>query len=638
MLGRPHATDGATWDQGKVPRRRVRSDRRSLHLTMRDGVKIAVDVHLPADRSSERLPVILRQTRYFRGVALRPPFAQLGIDWLLDHAADTRARFLAAGYAWVDVCARGSGASFGRRPCPWSPDEIADGGEIVDWIVDQPWSNGRVGATGVSYDGTTSELLLVTQHPAVRAVCPRFSLYDVYTDVAFPGGIHLRWFTEAWGAFNKALDAGTLDHAFAMMLRVQVRALRALPSPRLEPLLQLADSEVAEKLYGAVVRVLADGVRPVDDDAGGLLRAAVDEHRENFDVHEGALAVSCRDDAGIAADYPEATIDFFSPHAHADALRATGVPILGYSGWLDAAYQHGAIKRFRAIDNAGSGLIIGPWDHGGMGNVSPFSDSAKAAFDQDAELIRFFDRHLRGVDHDDPAVRYFTMGAERWQSAATWPPPGFEPRRWHLDKGQRLSDAPGQAPSADAYRIDTSIGTGRRSRWDSLLGLLPPVGYSHRRALGGRSLVYRSEPLEEAVEVTGHAQVVLTMSSDGRDPYVFVYLEDEAPDGTVRYVTEGQLRAAHRVSETPGAYPASGPSRSFRRADLQLLTPHEPVQIAFDLLPTSWQVGRGHRLRLVITGSDRDHFADSSDATELTIHLGGHHVSHLELPIRPVIT
>ena len=30
--------------------------------------------------------------------------------------------------------ARGSGASFGYRPCPWSPDEVADYGQIIDWI------------------------------------------------------------------------------------------------------------------------------------------------------------------------------------------------------------------------------------------------------------------------------------------------------------------------------------------------------------------------------------------------------------------------------------------------------------------------------------------------------------------------
>ena len=79
-------------------------------------------------------------------------------------------RFIAQGYAWVDVDTRGSGASFGSRPWDFSPDEIQDGAEVVDWIVAQPWSNGRVGAAGASYSGTAAEFLLVNRHPAVKAV------------------------------------------------------------------------------------------------------------------------------------------------------------------------------------------------------------------------------------------------------------------------------------------------------------------------------------------------------------------------------------------------------------------------------------------------------------------------------------
>lgn len=630
---RPEATDRAPWHRDAPARQRVASERRSLHVTMRDGVRIAVDVHLPRERSG-KLPVILRQTRYFRGVAFRAPFTWLPVEWLLDHAADTRERFLAAGYGWVDVCARGSGASFGRRPCPWSPDEVADGGEIAEWIVGQPWSNGRIGSTGVSYDGTTCEMLLVNGHPAVQAVCPRFSLYDVYTDVAFPGGIHLAWFTEAWGGFNRALDTGRLDAAFANMLRVQIRALRAMPQPAaIDRALSLADSEAASRLYLAAVRRMARGVRPVDEDGELLLGDAIRAHGSNFDVHQGALAITCRDDAGVAEDYPDASIDFFSPHAHVDALRAAGVPIYGYSGWLDAAYQHGAIKRHRAVGGPTSQLIIGPWDHGGLGNVSPFSPSAKAAFDQDGELLRFFDRHLRGADHDDPPVRYFTIGQERWKSADRWPPPGFTPCAWFLAEGGTLQTEAPDREDVDRYRVDLEVTTGRRSRWDSLLGLLPPVGYSRRRELGARCLVYRSLPLEHGIEITGHPVVTLFLSSDVDDPHLFAYLEHEQASGVVHYVTEGQLRVAHRESAEDAAYPHEGPWRSFRRADFRPVESDEVVEVRFDLLPISWEVPRGDRLRLVVAGADREHFALPASVPTLAIHRGGTRMSRLDLPI-----
>src|SRR5688572_25742422 len=112
-------------------------DRRSFHLTMRDGVRIAVDAHVP--RSATRLPTILRQTRYLRALEARLP--ALGAQF--DLYARTRRAFLAAGYAWIDVDVRGTGASTGSWRCPWSQEEISDGVEVVDWIVRQSWSTGR---------------------------------------------------------------------------------------------------------------------------------------------------------------------------------------------------------------------------------------------------------------------------------------------------------------------------------------------------------------------------------------------------------------------------------------------------------------------------------------------------------------
>ena len=160
---------------------------------MRDGVKIAVDLYLPENfQPGQQIPTILHQTRYWRAIEYR---------WLISLFKDDRPRgvignyadrFLQQGYAWVDVDVRGSGASFGTRPIAYSPAEIQDGAEIVDWVISQSWSNGHVGAMGISYSGGTAEMLLVNQHSAVKAVAPMFSGFDLYSEIAFPGGIHLR--------------------------------------------------------------------------------------------------------------------------------------------------------------------------------------------------------------------------------------------------------------------------------------------------------------------------------------------------------------------------------------------------------------------------------------------------------------
>lgn len=86
-------------------------------------------------------------------------------------------------YAWVGMDARGSGASFGNRSTAFSPDEIEDGREILDWVVSQPWSSGFTGTLGVSYDGIAAELLASRRHPSMKLATVFFSPFDLYTDV-----------------------------------------------------------------------------------------------------------------------------------------------------------------------------------------------------------------------------------------------------------------------------------------------------------------------------------------------------------------------------------------------------------------------------------------------------------------------
>lgn len=351
----------------------------SCYVTMRDGVRIAIDLYLPAGlTSAARLPAILHQTRYYRSLQLRWPLRMLLGGKPLQHiAADKRRRrrFVASGYAWVDVDVRGSGASFGARVCEWSSDEIRDGAEIVDWIVRQPWCNGTVAALGNSYDGTSAELLLVNQHPAVRVIAPCFSLFDVYTDIAFPGGIHAAWFTDTWGRYNEALDRNALHEVVGWWAKLPVT-----------------------------------GMQPVQEDRDRSLRdGAIAAHRGNYDVHQIAGSLTFRDDVSASDPYrgqPDArlepigtpiesgSINLISPHNYWRDVQASGAAIYSYSGWFDGGYAHAAIKRFLTVSTPGSHLILGPWNHTGGWRVDPLRGLSRPDFDHDGELLRFID-HLR---------------------------------------------------------------------------------------------------------------------------------------------------------------------------------------------------------------------------------------------------
>jgi putative CocE/NonD family hydrolase len=624
-----------------LPRRPSR--RTSAYVRMRDGVRIAVDVHLPADLApGARAPAILRPTRYFRAHAVRAPFSRLGVADAPDLYLETRRRFLAAGYAWVDMDVRGSGASSGRQAYPWWTEEVRDGGEVVDWIVAQPWSDGRVGALGISYDGTAAELVLCNGHPAVRAVAPLFSVFDVYADVAFPGGVHLAWFMEAWSRFNRTLDRNEGAAAMAMALWHTLRGARpgeahGLRGRLLGPALDALPEAAFHTAVGTALRAVFAGVRPVDEDRGGaLLAQAVAEHGANMDVHAGTLRIFARDDTGLLDEIPDETIDACSPHRYAADLQASGAAIYGVSGWRDGAYQHSAIKRFGAVTTPGRRLTIGPLCHGGRLYVSPAHATRPAAFDLDGELLSFFDLHLRGRDDGigaEPPVHYYTTGEEAWKSASSWPPPGVRMRSLYLAPGRGLSwERPG-SEGADEYVVDVLAGTGGRSRWRGLLNPFIRSDYPDRRAQGARLLVYTSPPLEADLEVSGHPVVALRVSASAADATLFAYLEEVAADGGVRYVTEGQLRALYRGAMEGAGGAGTAPRRSFRRAEAAPLVPGEAAELVFDLLPVSHRFRRGHAVRLAIAGADCDHFAPPPEpGARIRVHRGGAQGSRIDLP------
>ncbi len=572
---------------------------------MRDGVKLALDLHLPKNLpEGEKIPTILYQTRYIRSLEYRWPFSVLVGD---SREINKSIRFFVAhGYAWVSVDARGSAASFGSRPLELSPDEVRDGGEIVDWIIRQPWSDGKVGSFGTSYTGSTSEFLLVNNHPAVKAVAPRFSLFDAYRDIAFPGGVHQTWFTKKWAAGNTAIDTNTITDKF-----------------------------------GPKVRLMVKGIKPVDEDKdGSLLAAAIRDHANNNDVHKEALGITFRDDispSGIGS------IDMLSSFTCADKMESSGAAIYFYSGWYDGAYQRSAIEKYLTLKNPKK-LIIGPWDHGGRQNISPANPSHDPGFDHDAEMLRFFDYHLKGIPNgvmEEKPVYYFTMIEEKWKSADTWPLPNQQTTTLYFSVDNRLSESrPTEDAAHDTYTVDYSAGTGDLARWNSLTGPRGKglFGYPDRTEEDKKLLCYTSEPLPEDMEVTGHPVVRLFVSSTAQDGNFFAYLEDVGPTGHVTYVTEGQLRALHRrLSDAEPPYATVVPYRTFKRGDAQPLVPGEVAELVFDLLPTSYLFKQGHSVRIALAGADKDHFAllKTDPPPTLTFYRNRSHASAVALPVIP---
>ncbi|MGI9383148.1 MAG: CocE/NonD family hydrolase [Methyloligellaceae bacterium] len=567
--------DPATYLEQRPPTHGVPERPFSRYLEMPDGVRLAVDVHVPeGERPPAGFPAVLIFTPYYRRFALTPD-APAGTE-ACPNAGAYRDAFVPRGYATVIVDVRGTGASFGTRDSFRSPVERNDYAAVMDWVAAQDWCDGQLGATGISYVGAACDFAASTGHPALKAIAPISAVWDTYADHFYPGGILL---THLAGAYNELMMALDLDQ-------------REL----LKRYVYYADPHLA-------------GPAPVDEDAdGALVRDAIAEHAANVAMPDFIREFQFRGDA-LAYD-PAFTSDSFSPHAYSAGVDPD-LAVLSLSGWYDGSYMNGSISRFLSLPNRHRHLLLGPWDHGARSNGSPFRAAVAPQFPIYGEILRFFDTYVRGDQTglaDEAPVHYFTMGEEAWKTAEQWPPTEASRTLFLGDQG-RLTETP-DGEGADRYDVDFGVGTGRDTRYGRLAALNIQDYYPSWGDREGRILRYACEPLAEDLTLTGHPVLTLHFSSDQRDACVFAYLEDEAPDGTVRYVTEGMLRALHRKeTEASQTYRTSWPYRSYTRSDAAPLTPGEPATLRFALLATSWRFKAGHRLRLAITGADRDNFS-----------------------------
>ncbi len=540
----------------------------SAYLTMRDGVRLAADLHLP-ERRAGPVPCVLVLTPYYRrfaGGAAEPS----------PNIAAYRDMFVPRGYPLLAVDVRGTGASFGTRDSFRSPAERADHAEVIAWAAAQDWCDGRIGATGISYLGAAADFAAASGNPALKAIAPISAVWDSYRDHFYPGGCRLTNLVDGYAAICRALDGD--DRA----------ALAAYP--------YFADPALA-------------GPAPVDADGdGALLAEALAEHAANADMRDFLRAFEFRDDA-LAHD-PAFDTESFSPHAASPSWRED-LAVLSISGWSDGAYAPGAISRVLSARCRERRLLLGPWDHGARVNTSPVRARDVPEFPVLAEILRFFDEHVAGRDTglaEEAPVHFHLMGAERWIAAEGWPVHA-ETRTLHLGRAGTLDPEP-ELPGTRRHRADYAQTTGRATRYARLEIRDERRLYGDWEARRPTDLAFASAPLEAPLALAGLPVLSLLMASSEADACVFAYLEDIAPDGRRCYVTEGMLRALHREGRETGAtYRATWPLPSFRRGEARPLLPGTPARLEIALLPVAWEFPAGHRIGLRLAGADRDNFA-----------------------------
>src|SRR3954468_3872867 len=157
-------------------------------ITMRDGVKLYASIFRPADASGKpvpgRFPVVLNQILFNKnGAALdgtpASDLQQNGIGYT--------PLFVKHEYVQVIVDVRGTGSSEGEWT-QFGPQVQRDSYDIAQWLVKQPFSDGRFVGYGASCMAI-NQIFMGAQRPlGLKALFPIVPMDDAYRDVTWHGG------------------------------------------------------------------------------------------------------------------------------------------------------------------------------------------------------------------------------------------------------------------------------------------------------------------------------------------------------------------------------------------------------------------------------------------------------------------
>nr|WP_256515627.1 CocE/NonD family hydrolase [Alsobacter ponti] len=558
---------------------------------MRDGVRLATDVYLPA-RDGVALagpfPTVMERTPYGKTARSRAEI-ELGMAEPMTREK-VASYFVRAGYAVVYQDCRGRYGSQGEFVKYLS--DAADGSDTCAWIVAQPWCAGRIGTMGLSYAAHTQAALASVSPPGLACmVLDSGGFSNAYLcGIRQGGAFELK---QATWAYNRAHES---------------------PLAVADPL--VAGALAAEDLH-AWFRAMpwSEGRSPV--------RWAPD--------YEAYLLEQWR--AGTFGEEWEKPGLWLE--GHYDAVP--DIPVLLMSSWYDV-YVKTTFDNFAGLSRNGRRpvqVIMGAGLHGdrqkdhagdaSFGPAAPFDGNVAESWL--GFRRRWFDRWLRGVENgveNDPPARLFLMGGGpgdrggdgrirlggRWIEAASWPLPGARVEPWHIHADGSLAPA---EPAADAepfvYDFDPddpvpTIGGALTSGQPIFEGGVFDQRESprffgctrHGLPLSARRdvLAFETAPFGEDVAIVGPISVELWVASDAPDTDFTAKLIDvhppsaDYPTGFAVNLTDGIFRCRYRESwRTPKPIEAG-----------------RPFRIVIEPFATAALVKAGHRLRLDISSSN----------------------------------
>ena len=552
--------------------------RREVMIRMRDGVKLHTVILIP--NGAAHAPILLTRTPYSANIlSANRPSSHLGPAlYGYDNAVEA---IVGGGYIRVIQDIRGKYGSEGdfvmNRPVhgPLNPtpvDESTDTWDTIDWLVkNTPESNGKVGTLGISYDGYEPLIAAYHPHPALKVTVPMNPMVD-------------GWMGDDW-FHNGAFRQQNMSYIYEQ-----------------------------EGTRSNDVRWWSDSFDDYDlfMKAGSAGALGKTHGLEQTGFWRQILAHPSYD-----AWWQQQAMDKLL------AAEPLTVPMMLVHSLWDQEDIYGAIAVYKALkpkdtNNDKVLLVMGPWHHGQeIEEASTLGaihfGSATGPYFMKKVLLPFLDHYLKD---DAPAmdvapVTAFETGTNEWERLKSWPAGceadtacTIENKALYLGKGLHADwTAPASKSQFEEYISDPAKPVPYRPRPSQPIGYTPPLTWPQwlvddQREPGGRTdvLSYMTEPLKEAVKISGQAIVKLTASTSGTDSDWVVKLIDVYPDEVAAQPELGGYQLPIAMDIFRGRY-----RESF--ADPKPLAANKPLDYKW-LLPTANHVFLpGHRIMVQVQSS-----------------------------------
>lgn len=576
-------------------------------MPMRDGVGLSTDIYRPKN-SDGPVPTIFVRTPY-------------NMNELNIRSLRSVVEAVSRGYAYIMQNERGRYFSEGDFEILGYPR--TDGWDAMEWISAQSWSNKKVGTIGCSSTAEWQLALAAMDHPAHAAMVPQASGAGIGRVGEF--WEHGNWYT---GGVQRILFFVWL-YGVDNPLRAQIpEGLSPEMRTRISQYNDLSTSKPAVD-WETQIRHL-----PIQDllTSMGEPEGTFEEFVKRTPVSEGWF------EGGLYHDN-----------------EAWGVPGLWFNSWYDVSIGPNMTLFNIAKENGTTAevrenqyVVAAPNNHcrfAGLGPdfVSGDRDLGDTSFEDQTLIWSWWEKWLKGnddaFDASTPHVQYYTMGANKWQGDDQWPPKAAKEVKMYLTSGGNANSLYGDGSltfdkpdtGTDSYYYDPMNPVQTIGGGDCCNGGLVIAGAYDQRIIAARNdvLVFTSEPLEEAIEVTGFVDAVLHVSSDAKDTDFAVKLVDVAPDGTSYIIDDTIMRARYREGY-----------------DKQIMMEKDGVyKIDMTPMTTSNEFQKGHRIRVEVTSSNFPKFVrnlntggnnyDESEGViaHNTIHHSAEYPSYVVLPI-----